>query len=149
MPGCPRGERRDRPGGPLWTIWDFNQPAESEQRFRTALADLEASAADSSAADSEEALLARTQLARTLGLQSRFDECATELDAVAGRVGGGSAGATPLVRAYERLERGRMHRYLGRPRGGRPHVPGRPGRSRDGRTRPRGRRRRAHDGDRG
>src|SRR5262245_1184649 len=84
----------------LWELWDFGQPAVSEERFRAKLAD----------ADGEEALLARTQVARSLGLQNRFDECRAELDAVAERIAADDPNATPLVRAYERLERGRMHR---------------------------------------
>ena len=60
----------------LDTLWDFDKPADSEQRFRDALAAL---------ADpvGEDALVLRTQLARALALQRRFDESAAELDAVA------------------------------------------------------------------
>lgn len=90
----------------LWDLWDFDQPAVSEQRFRATLA---------GAIDDEEALLLRTQLARSLGLQRRFDESAVELDAVVEWIEAGAPGATPLVRVYERLERGRMHRSSGQP----------------------------------
>jgi len=96
----------------LWQRWDFGQPDVSEERFRTELA----------GADGEEALLVRTQLARALGLQNRFDECAVELDAVADRVAADAPEATPLVRAYERLERGRMHRSSGQPDQAVPHF---------------------------
>jgi len=96
----------------LWELWDFGQPAVSEERFRAKLAD----------ADGEEALLARTQLARSLGLQNRFDECGTELDAVAERITADDPDVTPLVRAYERLERGRMHRSSGQPDQAVPHF---------------------------
>jgi tetratricopeptide (TPR) repeat protein len=81
-------------------LWDFDRPAVSEERFRAALAD----------SDGEEAHLLRTQLARSLGLQGRFDECAGELDVVAADVVGDPSSATPLVRSYLSLERGRMHR---------------------------------------
>jgi tetratricopeptide (TPR) repeat protein len=96
----------------LWGLWDFGQPAESEQRFRAELA----------GAEGEAALLVRTQLGRSLGLQGRFDECRAELDAVAEQAGAGVGDATPLVRAYERLERGRMHRSSGQPEQAAPHF---------------------------
>jgi tetratricopeptide (TPR) repeat protein len=73
-------------------LWDFNQPAVSEQRFRDAIA----------GSDGAEADLWRTQLARALGLQGRFDECAAELDAI--------THDEPMVRVYALLERGRMLR---------------------------------------
>ena len=85
-------------------LWDFDRPAVSEERFRIALAD----------ADGEEALLLRTQLARALGLQGRFEECAGELDVVTADTVGDATSATPLVRSYLSLELGRMHRSSGR-----------------------------------
>jgi tetratricopeptide (TPR) repeat protein len=91
----------------LWARWDFEQPSASEERFRAVLAD--------PGINGETALLARTQLARSLGLQKRFEECASELDAVAAAGAAGSADATAVVRVYERLERGRMHRSSGAP----------------------------------
>ena len=88
------------------TLWDFSQPAVSEERFRTALAQ--------TGAAGTQALLLRTQIARALGLQGRFDDCAAELDAVAS-----DRAATgidlPIVDVYLRLEAGRMHRSAGRP----------------------------------
>jgi tetratricopeptide (TPR) repeat protein len=86
-------------------LWDFDRPAVSEERFRVALAD----------AEGEEAMLLRTQLARALGLQGRFDECAGELDVVAADVVTDTDNATPLVRSYLSLERGRMYRSSGKP----------------------------------
>jgi tetratricopeptide (TPR) repeat protein len=77
----------------LQALWDFDQPATSEQRFRAALR--EATGAD--------ALVLRTQLARALGLQRRFDDAAAELAAVAA-----ADDPTPLVRVYHDLERGRL-----------------------------------------
>jgi tetratricopeptide (TPR) repeat protein len=88
-------------------LWDFNQPAESEQRFRAALADSELAGAD--------AQVLRTQLARALGLQRRFDEAEAELDAVSA-----AGGADPVVRTYLALERGRVRRSSGDPDGARP-----------------------------
>jgi tetratricopeptide (TPR) repeat protein len=78
-------------------LWDFSQPALSEQRFREAIA----------ASQDTEADLWRTQLARALGLQGRYEECAAELDLV--------DSDDPLVRVYALLERGRMLRSSGDP----------------------------------
>jgi tetratricopeptide (TPR) repeat protein len=80
-------------GVDLAALWDFTQPAASEQRFRSALA----------AAEGADALVLRTQLARSLGLQRRFDEAAVELDRVAS-----STELTPLVKTHLDLERGRL-----------------------------------------
>lgn len=88
----------------LQSLWDFQRPAESEERFRVALA----------AADGEDALVLRTQLARSLGLQRRFDESVAELDAV--------TATTPLVRTYLELERGRVLNSRGDPDRARPHF---------------------------
>jgi len=76
----------------LDALWDFAQPAVSEERFRAAFG----------AATGEEAQVLRTQLARSLGLQRRFAEASAELDAVA------AGELTPLVRTYLALERGRV-----------------------------------------
>jgi tetratricopeptide (TPR) repeat protein len=76
-------------------LWDFDDPAGSEQRFR------EAAVEDDSA-------LMMTQVARALGLQERYDEAHAVLDEVQ---------AHPLlypenqVRIY--LERGRLFRATG------------------------------------
>jgi tetratricopeptide (TPR) repeat protein len=76
----------------LDALWDFQRPAVSEERFRAVLAD----------APGETALVLRTQLARALAMQRRFDEATAELDATA------AAAISPLVRAYLHLERGRL-----------------------------------------
>jgi tetratricopeptide (TPR) repeat protein len=94
----------------LDTLWDFGKPADSEERFRAALATF--APAD---ATGEDALVLRTQLARALALQRRFDESAAELDAVA------AVPAPPsLVRVYLPLERGRLLNALGDVDGARP-----------------------------
>lgn len=54
-------------------MWDFSHPETSEERFRAALA----------GARGDDAPILRTQLARAMALQRRFDEAAAELDAVA------------------------------------------------------------------
>jgi tetratricopeptide (TPR) repeat protein len=92
----------------LEKLWDFGQPADSEQRFRDALAGM----AD---ANGEDALVLRTQLARALALQRRFDESAAELNAVAA-----VADPPSLVRVYLPLERGRLLNALGDRDGARP-----------------------------
>jgi tetratricopeptide (TPR) repeat protein len=84
----------------LDALWDFARPAVSEQRFRQAAA----------AASGDDALLLRTQLARTLGLQRQFDAALRELDALAPHLP--SAGPAVQVQAW--LERGRVLRSSGR-----------------------------------
>ena len=82
-------------------LWDFGRPELSEQRFRAALA----------GAQGDDALVLRTQIARTLGLRGRFDEAHAELDAL--RHALADAGPEPRVRAA--LERGRTLRSSGQP----------------------------------
>jgi tetratricopeptide (TPR) repeat protein len=74
-------------------LWDFSDPAGSEDRFREALA----------TAGAGDALVLRTQIARTYGLRRRFDEARAELAAVAASLDG--AGPEPHVRYH--LELGR------------------------------------------
>ncbi len=85
----------------LDALWNFNDPAASEATFRAALAD----------ARGDEALVLRTQIARTLGLRGRFDEAQRELDAIEPALA--DAGAEPRVRSA--LERGRTLRSSGKP----------------------------------
>ena len=82
-------------------LWNFNDPAASEARFRAALAD----------ARGDDALVLRTQIARTLNLRGRFDEAQRELDAIEPALA--RAGAEPRVRSA--LERGRTLRSSGKP----------------------------------
>jgi tetratricopeptide (TPR) repeat protein len=98
-------------------LWDFNQPGLSEERFREAL--LTATGAD--------ALVLRTQLARAIGLQRRFDECAQELDVVEVAVVAADSAEeqpdeVPLVRTYLQLERGRQLRSSGHPEEAKPQF---------------------------
>lgn len=85
----------------LDALWDFARPDVSEQRFRAELA----------RAQGDDALLLRTQIARTLGLRRQFDAALAELDAIEPQLP--SAGARPQVYAW--LERGRTLRSSGRP----------------------------------
>ncbi len=87
---------------PLDDLWDFDDPATSEARFRAAVATAEQSG-ERAAAD--EAL---TQLARSVGLQGRFDEGHGILDQV-----DASHPAEDRVRVRSRLERGRLLRSGG------------------------------------
>jgi hypothetical protein len=82
-------------------LWDFGDPAASEQRFRAAL----------DAAQGDDRLVLRTQIARTYSLRGRFAEAEAELDAIAPALA--AAGAEPRVRAL--LELGRSRRSAGRP----------------------------------
>lgn len=77
----------------LDTLWDFGQPALSEQRFRAALAD----------AHGDDVLILRTQIARTKGLRGDFDGALAELAAIEPQLA--KAGPEASVRFL--LERGR------------------------------------------
>lgn len=83
------------------SLWDFDQPARSELQFRAAL----------DKAQGDDALVLRTQIARTFSLRGRFDEAHCELDAVDALLSG--AGPEPKVRAL--LERGRTWRSARQP----------------------------------
>ena len=88
----------------LRDLWDFDDPATSEQRFRAAAAEAEGS----------ERLVLLTQVARALGLQERYDDGHAVLDHLA--VG------DELVAAHVALERGRLLRSAGDPDAARPHF---------------------------
>lgn len=89
-------------------LWNFADPAASEQRFRTAL----------DTAQGDDVLILRSQIARTYGLRGRFDDAHAELDAIARAAD--AAGAEPRVRV--RLERGRTLRSAGRTVESRPYF---------------------------
>jgi hypothetical protein len=55
-------------------LWDFGDPAASEERFRALL--------DRLADDAEAVAIVRTQVARAQGLQRRFDDAHQTLDEV-------------------------------------------------------------------
>jgi tetratricopeptide (TPR) repeat protein len=87
-------------------LWNYDDPAASEARFREALIK----------ARGDEALVLRTQIARTLGLRRRYEEAQRELDAIEPSLA--AAGVEPRVRAW--LERGRTLRSSGKPLAGKP-----------------------------
>jgi tetratricopeptide (TPR) repeat protein len=84
----------------LQSLWDYDDPAGSEGRFREALAD---------ANDPEVRAELLTQVARALGLQRRFDEAHTQLDEAVAAV----TEATPRARVRALLERGRVRNSSG------------------------------------
>ena len=90
--------------GALRELWDFDDPAGSEQRFRRLAA----------GSDEPLATYASTQVARALGLQERYDEGHAVLDALS------PADAESHVRIA--LERGRLLRSAGDEAGSRPHF---------------------------
>jgi tetratricopeptide (TPR) repeat protein len=79
-------------------LWDYGDPAASEQRFRAAL----------DTASAEQQLELQTQIARTLSLRRRFDEAHAVLDTVQPR-----AASTPAVQVRYGLERGRSFNSAG------------------------------------
>jgi tetratricopeptide (TPR) repeat protein len=83
--------------------WDFGKPAISEQRFRTEL--------EKWPPDSAQALEVRTQIARALGLQRKFDDAHALLDGVQAKL----ASAPAHVRVRYLLERGRAFNSSGSP----------------------------------
>ena len=87
---------------PLDDLWDFDDPSASEARFRVAI-ELADGDGDSVAADE-----ARTQLARSVGLQGRFAEGHEVLDRL-----DADHPAVDRVRVRARLERGRLLRSGG------------------------------------
>lgn len=76
--------------------WDYNDPAASEAKFRTRL---EAALAS----ETDYILQLKTQIARALGLQDKFDEAHALLDEVKAQLQPGS-----LVEVRYLLERGRV-----------------------------------------
>ena len=83
--------------------WDFGKPAASEQRFRSELAKWPP--------DSAQAQEVRTQIARALGLQRKFDNAHAILDVVEAKLTNASA----HVRVRYLLERGRAFNSSGSP----------------------------------
>lgn len=96
-------------------LWDFDDPAASEGRFRTAAAEVSGSRRD--------ALL--MQVARALGLAGRYDDGLAVLDglldrALLIRAPLDRAPMATEIAARERLERGRIRRSRGEPDAARP-----------------------------
>ncbi len=79
-------------------LWDFGDPALSEERF---------AGAERVAVSSDQRAELRTQRARALGLLERFDEAESLLDAI--------EPTSPTVRTRMLLERGRLRNSSGRP----------------------------------
>lgn len=81
-------------------LWDYNQPAVSETRFREAL----------KTETGDDALELETQVARTFSLRREFDKAHALLDTIEKRLG---AKTRPAVRVRYLLERGRTFRSAG------------------------------------
>jgi tetratricopeptide (TPR) repeat protein len=77
-------------------LWDYNDPASTEQKFRELIPAAQA------AGDPSYTLQLLTQIARTLGLQGKFEEAHVVLDEVEEQMAGGD-----LVEVRYLLERGR------------------------------------------
>ncbi len=79
-------------------LWNFQKPAETEQKFRDLLPQLERSG------DVDRFLQLRTQIARTQGLQRKFDEAHQTLNEVEKKLNS----TTPIAEIRYFLERGRV-----------------------------------------
>ena len=95
---------------PFDELWNYDDPAATETLFRSLLQRLEASG------EAARALELRTQIARTLSLQRRFDESNATLDQVAVHLDD----APPVVRVRYLLERGRTLNSSGQRAAARP-----------------------------
>ena len=103
MSGSVAAQSIDAFAGTLDAQWDFGKPAVSLERFRAELAKWPP--------DSAQAQEVRTQIARALGLQRRFDEANAILDGVEAKLG-----TLPShVRVRYLLERGRTFNSSGAP----------------------------------
>jgi tetratricopeptide (TPR) repeat protein len=89
----------------LDSLWDYDHPDASEARFRAVLR--QARAANNAPYEAE----ALTQLARSQGLQGRFDEAHRTLDAAADLIDD----AMPTAKVRCLLERGRVFNTAGTP----------------------------------
>ena len=86
-------------------LWDFDDPAGSEQRFRE----------EAALAEGADRLVLMTQVARAMGLQERYDDGHAVLDDLATN--------DPEVAVRVSLERGRLlRRSAGQPDESRPHF---------------------------
>ena len=92
----------------IGALWDFDDPAASEIRFREALV----------GETGERALELQTQIARAEGLQGKYRDGTATLKAIAGEA------RVPLSRATVRweLEMGRLHNSAGRKESALPHF---------------------------
>ncbi len=84
----------------LYSAWNYSKPAETEVRFREFLAE-----ATSPAEQAE----IRTQLARSVGLQRRFDEAHEILNQADAQI----TNDMPVVKVRALLERGRVYNSSG------------------------------------
>ncbi|MGH7725744.1 MAG: tetratricopeptide repeat protein [Candidatus Eiseniibacteriota bacterium] len=100
-------------------LWDFNDPAASEARFRGVLADLSDPTEPAVAIASLELL---TQIARAQGLGRRFDDAHATLDDVERTIAAEEKAAIPRVRVRYLLERGRVLNSSGKKDEARPYF---------------------------
>ena len=91
-------------------LWDYQNPGETEDRFRQLLPAAEAKS------DLSYRLQLLTQIARAEGLQREFDAARSTLDAVADEM----EGAPAVVRVRWLLEKGRLERSSGNPEASKP-----------------------------
>lgn len=93
----------------LDSLWNYDQPAESEKKFRDFLA---------TASDSQLKLQVQTQIARAQGLQRKFDDAHRTLDAVQQTFA--KSPPAPVTEVRYLLERGRVFNSSKKPDQARP-----------------------------
>ena len=103
MAADPEAQSIDAFAQALDAQWDYGKPVASEQRFRSELAKWPA--------DSAQALEVRTQIARALGLQQKFEDAHAMLDVVEAKL----PNASVHLRVRYLLERGRAFNSSGSP----------------------------------
>jgi tetratricopeptide (TPR) repeat protein len=89
-------------------LWDYSQPAESEQRFVAALQNIPPDMPAEALRELQ--LILQTQLARTHSLRRQFEQAHALLDAIAPQV----AQASTLAKMHHAIERGRTFNSSGK-----------------------------------
>lgn len=96
----------------LESLWNFQKPAETEQKFR------ELAKSQNVQKNAEYRLELQTQIARTLGLQRKFEEAFKELESVKSQL----SEKTPSANIRYYLELGRVMNSSKKPREALPHF---------------------------
>ena len=91
------------------TLWNYRQPAETEKKFREIIPQAEI------AGDVDYLAQLQTQIARTQGLQGKFDDAGSTLDEVESLIHSNPILQKSVAKVRFFLERGRVHNSSGHP----------------------------------